>query len=74
MITHDVEEAIFLSQRIYVLSTRPGTVRKELSIDLPGERSYQIKRNPKFQDYKDEVMGLLRLPEEEAVLVGATHS
>ncbi len=74
MITHDVEEAIFLSQRIYVLSTRPGTVRKELRIDLPGERSYQIKRNPKFQDYKDEVMGLLRLPEEEAVLVGATHS
>ncbi|HEY9621224.1 MAG TPA: ABC transporter ATP-binding protein [Crinalium sp.] len=60
MITHDVEEAIFLSQRIYVLSAHPGTVQKEIYIDLPDERTYQTKRQPKFQDYKDEIMGLLR--------------
>jgi NitT/TauT family transport system ATP-binding protein len=65
MITHDVEEAIFLSQRIYVLSSRPGTVKKELAIGLPSDRTYQMKRQPKFQDYKDEVMDLLRSEQVE---------
>jgi NitT/TauT family transport system ATP-binding protein len=35
MITHDVEEAIYLSQRIYVLSSRPGQVKSEISIHFP---------------------------------------
>lgn len=75
MITHDVEEAVFLSQRIYVLSARPGTIKQELRIELPcekGDRTYQIKRHPKFQHYKDEVMGLLRDREETAIIAGAT--
>ncbi|MDX2212675.1 MAG: ABC transporter ATP-binding protein [Oculatellaceae cyanobacterium bins.114] len=68
MITHDVEEAVFLSQRIYVLTAHPGSIQREITLDLPDERDYHIKRNFKFQDYKDEIMGLLR--GEEAVLVG----
>ncbi|NET06866.1 MAG: ABC transporter ATP-binding protein [Symploca sp. SIO2B6] len=65
MITHDVEEAVFLSQRIYVLTARPGTVRKEFEIELPEERSYQIRRNTQFQDYKDEIIKLLRFSDTE---------
>ena len=38
MITHDVREAVFLSQRIYVLSARPGTVKQEFKINLPGDK------------------------------------
>ncbi|MBD2464046.1 ABC transporter ATP-binding protein [Oscillatoria sp. FACHB-1407] len=68
MITHDVEEAVFLSQRIYVLTAHPGSIQSEIAIDLPSERDYHIKRNSKFQDYKDEIMGLLR--GEEVALVG----
>jgi len=64
MITHDVEEAVFLSQRIYVLSSRPGTIKQELTIKLPSDRPDQIKRHPAFQDYKDQVMGLLRAEEK----------
>ncbi|HEY9645141.1 MAG TPA: ABC transporter ATP-binding protein, partial [Chroococcidiopsis sp.] len=60
MITHDVEEAVFLAQRVYVLSAHPGTVQREVIIDLPDQRDYQIKRQPKFQAYKDEIMDLLR--------------
>jgi NitT/TauT family transport system ATP-binding protein len=66
-ITHDVEEAVFLSQRIYVLSSRPGTVRQEVTVDLPRDRDYCIKRSSHFQGYRDEIMGLLR--GKEAVLV-----
>jgi NitT/TauT family transport system ATP-binding protein len=59
MITHDVEEAIFLSQRIYVLSSQPGTVREEFLIQLPQKSTEQIKRHPIFLKYKDQVMKLL---------------
>lgn len=60
MITHDVEEAVFLSQRIYIFSAHPGTVQKELKINLPNQRTYQIKRQSNFYHYTDEVYSLLR--------------
>ncbi len=66
MITHDVEEAVFLSNRIYALGARPGTVRKEMSINLP-ERTQSIKRQSKFQDYRDELMDLMRKHGQEAL-------
>lgn len=65
-ITHDVEEAVFLSNRIYALGARPGTVRKEISIHLP-ERTHAVKRHSKFHDYRDELMDLLRRHGQEAV-------
>ena len=61
MITHDVREAVFLSQRIYVLSAQPGTVKQEFRIDLPSTRDYQIKRQPAFHQQVDEIVDLLRL-------------
>ncbi|NJK49687.1 ABC transporter ATP-binding protein [Candidatus Gracilibacteria bacterium] len=66
MITHDVEEAVFLSNRIYALGARPGTVRKEMKINLPN-RNHQIKRHSIFHDYRDELMDLLRSHGQEAV-------
>jgi NitT/TauT family transport system ATP-binding protein len=68
MITHDVEEAVFLSQRIYVLTARPGTIQREVLVRLPnsqyidefGARNYEIKRTSDFQNYKYEIMDLLR--------------
>ncbi len=69
MITHDVEEAIFLSQRIYVLTARPGSVQREVFVDLPSERTYTIKRQPLFQGYRDEIMDLLRETSRLGVVV-----
>ena len=67
MITHDVEEAVFLSNRIYALGARPGTVRKEISINLP-HRTHTVKRHSTFHDYRDELMDLMRRHGQEAVL------
>lgn len=61
MITHDVEEAVFLSQRIYVLTSHPGSIKAELTIDLPLERSYHLKRSSSFKDYQETVLDLMRL-------------
>jgi NitT/TauT family transport system ATP-binding protein len=66
-ITHDVEEAVFLSNRIFLLSSRPGTVKKEMIINLP-DRTAAVKRHPIFQDYRDELMGLLRQHGREGLL------
>jgi NitT/TauT family transport system ATP-binding protein len=66
MITHDVEEAVFLSNRIYALGARPGTVRKEIEIKLP-ERTHAIKRHSRFHDYRDELMTLMRQHGQEAL-------
>ncbi|HEY9850773.1 MAG TPA: ABC transporter ATP-binding protein [Leptolyngbyaceae cyanobacterium] len=70
MITHDVEEAVFLANRIYALGSRPGTVRKEIKVKLP-ERSHTVKRHSTFHDYRDELMELLRRHGQEAVAVAA---
>ena len=60
MITHDVREAVFLSQRVYVLSARPGTVRQEIAIDLPLKRDYNLKRQPIFHQQADSIVDLLK--------------
>ncbi|MEG3861115.1 ABC transporter ATP-binding protein [Microcoleus sp. herbarium12] len=70
MITHDVEEAVFLANRIYALGARPGTVRKEMTIDLP-DRSQSVKRHSIFHDYRDELMELLRRHGQEAIAAAA---
>ena len=60
MITHDVSEAVFLAQRVYVLSARPGKVERECKINLPPVRDYQIKRQATFYQQVDEIVDLLR--------------
>jgi ABC-type nitrate/sulfonate/bicarbonate transport system ATPase subunit len=60
MITHDVEEAIFLSQRVYVMSVRPGKIKAEIKIDLPEHRDLDIKLSPEFVDIKRQVLHELR--------------
>ncbi|PZV16736.1 MAG: nitrate ABC transporter ATP-binding protein [Leptolyngbya sp.] len=60
MITHDVDEAVFLSQRIYVLTAHPGTIQREVLVNLPGDRTYTIRRDRAFQDHREGIMDLLR--------------
>ncbi len=57
MVTHDVEEALFLSQRIYVLSSHPGRVKREIA--LPFDHDPAIRRDPRFLDLREEIHELL---------------
>ncbi|NJM68360.1 MAG: ABC transporter ATP-binding protein [Acaryochloris sp. RU_4_1] len=56
MITHDVEEAIFLSQRIYVMSSHPGRIAEEIPINLPDHRELDLKLDPQFIQIKRHVV------------------
>jgi NitT/TauT family transport system ATP-binding protein len=60
MITHDVEEAIYLSQRIYVLSSHPGRIESEIPICLPEHRTLDIKLTPEFVEIKRQVLQAIR--------------
>ncbi|HIK48803.1 ABC transporter ATP-binding protein [Thermosynechococcus sp. M55_K2018_012] len=60
MITHDVEEAVFLAQRIYVLTSSPGHVKQEVVIDLPSDRTFSCKRQLDFVQQREYILDLLR--------------
>lgn len=58
-VTHQLEEAVFLSDRIIVLGARPGRVREDIPIDLPRPRELSIKRTPQFTRYVDRIWQLI---------------
>ncbi len=53
LVTHQIEEAVYLSDRILIFTVRPGRLKQSLSIDLPRPRELSIKRTPKFVQYTD---------------------
>ena len=55
-ITHDVEEAIFISDRVLVMSARPGRMKFELPVDLPRPRDHRILTTARFLELKRMVV------------------
>jgi NitT/TauT family transport system ATP-binding protein len=60
MVTHDVEEAVFLSQRVVVLASDPGRVAADLPVNLPAERELSVRRLPEFLAMRAQVEDLVR--------------
>jgi NitT/TauT family transport system ATP-binding protein len=58
-ITHQIDEAIFLSDRVLVMSARPGKILADIKIDLPRPRDLEIKRTPAFVAYEDQIWRLI---------------
>ena len=58
-VTHDIEEAIFLSSKIYVLTSSPGTVKKEVPVILPYDRELSLKDSERFIQIRKEVNSLI---------------
>ena len=75
-ITHSVDEAVLLADRVLVMSPRPGRIVRELRIDLPRVRAVQARRDPRVFDYCDELneiffsQGVLRRGEAAAAKPG----
>ncbi len=59
MVTHDVEEALFLSQRLYVLSSHPGRVKREITLSFGRDHDPAIRRDPRFLNLREEISQLL---------------
>jgi ABC-type nitrate/sulfonate/bicarbonate transport system ATPase subunit len=58
-VTHDIDEAIFLSDRVIVLSARPGTISGEFAIDLPRPRGLEVLTSARFAEIKEPIFRLI---------------
>lgn len=54
-ITHDVDEAIILAQRVIVMSARPGRIKEIVDIDIPYPRNQETKMSPRFLELKNHI-------------------
>jgi len=58
-VTHQIDEAVYLSDRVFVLTVRPGRMKEEIRIDLPRPRELSLKRTPEFVRYTDHIWRLI---------------
>ncbi len=65
-VTHSIAEAIFLSDRVIVLSSRPGEIREVVPIDLPRPREIGIDEDPRFGRLLNHIRGLLEGTQQTA--------
>jgi len=71
-ITHQINEAIFLSTRVAVFSARPARIKAVVAVDLPAERSLSIKRQPRFLELEEQIWRLIEEESEATGLVRVT--
>src|SRR5690242_18442068 len=67
-VTHQIDEAVYLSDFIVVLARRPGRVQKLVTIDLPRPRPLGMKRSPEFVRYVDEIWTMIERDVRESML------
>jgi NitT/TauT family transport system ATP-binding protein len=58
-VTHQIDEAVFLSDRVVVLARRPGRIQETVTIALPRPRALAIKRTVEFVAYVDRIWRLI---------------
>ena len=59
-VTHDIEEAIFLADRVVVMKTMPGGIKRDVMIDLPRPRKPDIVKSDAFNAHRSEIFELIR--------------
>jgi ABC-type nitrate/sulfonate/bicarbonate transport system ATPase subunit len=60
LITHDVTEAVFLADRVYVMSPRPGQIWATITVDLPRPRTLEVEESAAFGEYESRLREALR--------------
>jgi NitT/TauT family transport system ATP-binding protein len=58
-VTHQIDEAVFLSDRVLVFGRRPGRLQESVEIEMPRPRALAIKRTPEFVAYVDRIWRLI---------------
>jgi NitT/TauT family transport system ATP-binding protein/sulfonate transport system ATP-binding protein len=73
-VTHDIEEAIFMANRVAVMSARPGHIKSIVPIALPHPRHYTMKTTPEFSRYKAELTEEIRVESIRTMEMAPTTS
>ena len=74
LVTHDVDEAIFLSDRVYVMTARPGTMKMALSVELPRPRSVDALASAQFMRLKAMLLTSIREESDENRIARSSSS
>ena len=67
-VTHQIDEAVFLSDRVLVFARRPGRLQENIEINLPRPRALALKRTPEFIAYVDRIWTMIEHDVRTAVL------
>jgi NitT/TauT family transport system ATP-binding protein len=59
-VTHDIDEAILLGDRVYVMTSRPGRLKEEILVPISRPRSVGMVMDPKFIELKRKILDLLK--------------
>jgi len=70
-VTHDIDEAIFMANRVAVMTARPGRIKSDVAIELPHPRHYTVKTTAAFSDYKARLTDEIRVESIRAAEMGA---
>jgi NitT/TauT family transport system ATP-binding protein len=70
-VTHDIDEAIFMANRVAVMTARPGRIKSDIAIDLPHPRHYTLKTSAEFSAYKARLTEEIRVESIRAAEMGA---
>ena len=54
-ITHDLEEALFLADRVVIMTTRPAKVKQTIEVDFPRPRTFRVRSSPRYLELKAQV-------------------
>ena len=78
-VTHQIDEAVYLSDRVLIFTVRPGRLKEEIRIDLPRPRDLEVKRTPEFVRYVDHIWRAIEEEVRESIglearSVGAARS
>jgi NitT/TauT family transport system ATP-binding protein len=69
-VTHQIDEAVFLADRVLVFARRPGRIQEVVEIDLPRPRALEMKRQPEFVRIVDRIWRLIEEDVRQSVMQG----
>ncbi len=70
-VTHDIDEALYLGEKVYVMSARPGRIIDTIAVDFAHPRSYELSTSPAFVDLKRRIQHSLHAEVHKALSTAA---
>jgi NitT/TauT family transport system ATP-binding protein len=69
-ITHEIDEAIFLADKLVIMTFQPGKIKAEIEVDLPRPRTFKILASPRFMEIRAQALDLLYEEASKALAAG----